>query len=87
MTWALQMRGSKSSYGERVSRHSEVAVKEVEYGEPHWSKTKQGTQVEDKATVAFSDLISGAGVTNGCDLPDVPARNLGLLKEQSALNH
>lgn len=43
--------------------------------------------MEDKATVAFSDLISGAGVTNGCDLPDVPARNLGLLKEQSALNH
>lgn len=43
--------------------------------------------MEDKATVVFSDLIPGAGVTNGCNLPDVFARNLGLLKEQSALNH
>lgn len=30
------MRGSKSSYQERVSRDSEVAVREVKYGDPHY---------------------------------------------------
>jgi hypothetical protein len=31
--------------------------------------------VEDKATMACSDLTPGAGVTDGCELPDVVARN------------